>query len=62
MDRLFQLQTQIDAAKKRGGVVGKPAAGLGLRPRRGAATFTRLYMLPVKRHDLPAQMRVAPAW
>jgi magnesium-protoporphyrin IX monomethyl ester (oxidative) cyclase len=27
-----------------------------------AATFTRLYCLPVERHDLPAQVRMAPAW
>jgi magnesium-protoporphyrin IX monomethyl ester (oxidative) cyclase len=25
-------------------------------------TFARLYLLPVKRHDLPQQVRVAPAW
>jgi magnesium-protoporphyrin IX monomethyl ester (oxidative) cyclase len=28
----------------------------------GVATFARLYMLPVKRHDLPQQVRMAPAW
>ena len=28
----------------------------------GAATFVKLYFLPVKRHALPEQMRVAPSW
>jgi magnesium-protoporphyrin IX monomethyl ester (oxidative) cyclase len=28
----------------------------------GLAHFVKLYCLPVKRHDLPAQIRVAPAW
>ena len=28
----------------------------------GAAAFARLYLLPVNRHELPAQVRVAPAW
>jgi magnesium-protoporphyrin IX monomethyl ester (oxidative) cyclase len=60
MDRLFELQMRIDAAKARGGVLGKLAqAGLALQ---AAGTFARLYMLPVQRHDLPAQVRVAPSW
>ena len=29
---------------------------------RALATFARLYLLPVKHHALPAQVRVAPAW
>jgi hypothetical protein len=27
-----------------------------------ALTFGRLYLMPVKRHDLPVQVRMAPAW
>ena len=58
--RLFHIQTQMDAAKAQGGVLGTlrrarwAVAGLG--------TFVRLYFLPVQRHDLPAQIRMAPAW
>ena len=60
MDRLFRLQQAIDAGKKRGGLVGKLQQGWGYA--RAAVTFGRLYLLPVKRHELPAQIRVAPAW
>jgi len=48
------------AAKARGGVLGTlQQAGWAVR---GVLTFARLYLHPVKRHDLPAQVRVAPAW
>jgi magnesium-protoporphyrin IX monomethyl ester (oxidative) cyclase len=26
------------------------------------AAFVRLYLLPVRHHELPAQVRMAPAW
>jgi len=58
--RLFHVQTRIDAAKAQGGVVGlvkRVAWSLT-----GVATFARLYTLPMLRHDLPAQVRVVPAW
>jgi len=54
------VQTRIDAAKAQGGVVGlvkRVAWSLT-----GVATFARLYTLPMLRHDLPAQVRVVPAW
>ncbi|MGE0329390.1 MAG: magnesium-protoporphyrin IX monomethyl ester (oxidative) cyclase [Ramlibacter sp.] len=58
--RLLDIQTRLDAAKARGGLVGKlQQAGLAVA---GAATFVRLYFMPVHRHDLPAQVRMAPAW
>jgi len=60
MDRLFRVQQRIDAAKAQGGLVGKLKQGLWAVA--GAATFARLYVLPVKRHALPAQVRVAPVW
>jgi len=60
LDRLFEAQTAINAAKVRGGVVGKlKQAGWSVI---GLVTFAKLYLHPVKRHDLPVQMRVAPAW
>jgi magnesium-protoporphyrin IX monomethyl ester (oxidative) cyclase len=60
LDRLLAIVQATEAAKERGGVVGRlQQAWLGLR---GAATFLRLYTLPVVRNDLPAQVRLAPAW
>jgi magnesium-protoporphyrin IX monomethyl ester (oxidative) cyclase len=61
MDRLFHvIQTRMDAAKEQRWA-GRQAQArpVGVA---GAATFARLYVLPVHRHALPAQVRVAPAW
>jgi magnesium-protoporphyrin IX monomethyl ester (oxidative) cyclase len=60
LTRLFEVQTQMDAAKKRGGLMGKLKQGLWAVA--GVATFARLYLMPVQRHDLPVQVRVAPVW
>jgi magnesium-protoporphyrin IX monomethyl ester (oxidative) cyclase len=60
MERLFHIQTRIDAAKAQGGVIGKLRQAAWAVA--GAATFARLYLLPVHKHALPAQVRVAPAW
>ncbi|MFN7643011.1 MAG: magnesium-protoporphyrin IX monomethyl ester (oxidative) cyclase [Burkholderiales bacterium] len=60
LTRLHQLSEAAEAAKARGGVVGaikRAACAVG-----AAATFARLYVLPVKRNALPEQVRVAPAW
>jgi magnesium-protoporphyrin IX monomethyl ester (oxidative) cyclase len=60
LERLFEIQTQITAAKARGGLIGKlQQAGLAAS---GVFTFAKLYFLPVRRHELPAQVRLAPAW
>ena len=60
LERLFAISTAIAAAKARGGIVGKlQRAGLAVA---GVATFARLYFLPVQRHDLPARVRMQPAW
>jgi magnesium-protoporphyrin IX monomethyl ester (oxidative) cyclase len=58
--RLFRIQQGLDAAKAQGGVIGAlKRAGWAAA---GAFTFARLYLLPVKHHALPANVRVAPAW
>jgi magnesium-protoporphyrin IX monomethyl ester (oxidative) cyclase len=60
LDRLLDLSQRIAAAKERGGVGGLVARGL--LSAQAACTFARLYLLPVQRHALPAQVRVVPAW
>ena len=60
LEKLFRIQSGIDAAKARGGLWAKvQQAGLLVQ---GVATFARLYFMPVHRHELPANVRVAPAW
>jgi magnesium-protoporphyrin IX monomethyl ester (oxidative) cyclase len=60
MDRLCRISAAADRAKAQGGVVGAiKRAGCAVA---GAVTFARLFLLPVKRHDLPAQVRVQPVW
>ena len=60
LERLFELQTRMDAAKIRGGLIGNvQRAGLAAA---ALATFVRLYTLPVLRNELTADVRMAPAW
>ena len=60
LEKLRRTAAKADAAKARGGLVGRlQQAGCALS---AAATFARLYLLPVQRHELPAQVRMAPAW
>jgi magnesium-protoporphyrin IX monomethyl ester (oxidative) cyclase len=57
---LVEARTRFDAGAARGGVVGRlQQAGAALS---GAWHFARLYLHPVKKHALPAQIRVAPVW
>jgi len=60
LERLLEISKAVDAAKRQGGVIGGlKRVGLALA---AAAAFGRLYLLPVHRHDLPVQVRMAPAW
>ena len=57
---LVRCSRGLEAAKAQGGIRGLlKQAGWAAR---GALTFGRLYLHPVKRHDLPQTVRVAPAW
>ena len=60
MTRLFAAQTGINAAKAQGGPVGlvKQCYWAAV----GALTFARLYLMPMKRHELPMQIRMQPVW
>lgn len=60
LDRLCRLNEGMNAARERGGLIGRLRfAGLAAG---AAATFIRLYMLPVKSNALPAKSRLVPAW
>ena len=60
LERLSRLAARSEAARVRGGIAGRiRQAGIAAA---AAATFARLYLLPVKRHALPQAIRVAPAW
>jgi magnesium-protoporphyrin IX monomethyl ester (oxidative) cyclase len=60
LERLRVIAAASAAAKARGGVIG----GLRRISLAGAAAlqFARLYVLPVQKSALPAQVRMAPAW
>ena len=60
LDRLCRIADGMAAAERRGGIVGR-LRRLGLGAAAGA-TFLRLYLLPAKANELPAQVRLAPAW
>jgi magnesium-protoporphyrin IX monomethyl ester (oxidative) cyclase len=60
LDRLCALSLQFNAAKARGGLLGRltqarcaVSAALG---------FAGLYLLPTRRHALPATIHLAPRW
>jgi magnesium-protoporphyrin IX monomethyl ester (oxidative) cyclase len=60
LERLSRLAARSEAAKARGGIAGG-VQRLGVAVA-AATTLARLYLLPVKRHDLPESIRVAPVW
>jgi len=60
MARLLAFSEASEQARKKGGLMSyltRGAYAVG-----SAATFARLYLLPVQRHDLPARVTMAPAW
>jgi magnesium-protoporphyrin IX monomethyl ester (oxidative) cyclase len=60
LERLRLVATKVEAAKARGGLIGKLQQGAWSVA--GLATFAKLYLLPVHKHDLPVTIRMAPAW
>jgi magnesium-protoporphyrin IX monomethyl ester (oxidative) cyclase len=60
LQRMCDCNLAIEAAKQRGGVVGR------LQQARhstvAALTFARLYLMPTKRNQAPETVRMAPAW
>ena len=60
LDRLCLINDRVERAKARGGLIGWASRTLGSA--QAVLTFARMYLLPVQRHELPAQMRVEPIW
>jgi magnesium-protoporphyrin IX monomethyl ester (oxidative) cyclase len=60
LERMRRIAVATKAAKVRGGIIGAvQRIGLAVA---AAATFARLYTLPVQRHALPDRVCTAPAW
>ncbi|MFN6955357.1 MAG: magnesium-protoporphyrin IX monomethyl ester (oxidative) cyclase [Acetobacteraceae bacterium] len=60
LQRLFAISEKMAAAKAQGGIGGRVKRfGLGLA---AGATFLRLYLMPGRKAELPADVRLAPAW
>ena len=60
LERMREVAVAIDAAKRRGSVVGG-LKRIGLTAA-AAVTFARLYFTPVQRNEAPANVRLVPAW
>jgi magnesium-protoporphyrin IX monomethyl ester (oxidative) cyclase len=60
LERLRRIAVASAGAKARGGWLG--ALKRAALAAAGAGILLRLYLLPVRRHELPAQVRMAPAW
>jgi magnesium-protoporphyrin IX monomethyl ester (oxidative) cyclase len=60
LQRLFSISEKMTAAKAEGGIGGRVKRfGLGLA---AVAAFLRLYMIPGRKAEPPADVRLAPAW
>jgi magnesium-protoporphyrin IX monomethyl ester (oxidative) cyclase len=60
LERLRRITVAMGAARARGGVMGR-VKRLGLTAA-AAATFVRLYLLPVRNNAMPLQVRMAATW
>jgi magnesium-protoporphyrin IX monomethyl ester (oxidative) cyclase len=60
LEKLRRISESSTAARERGGLIGAcKRLGLGVV---AGITFARLYCLPAKPNDLPANARLAPSW
>jgi len=60
LERMRKTSLAIDAASAQGGVIGT-IKKVGLIAAAGF-TFARLYLMPVQKNALPANVRLVPAW
>ena len=60
LERMRRITVGMGAARAQGGLIGRvKRAGLTAA---AAATFVRLYLLPVRTNTAPAQVRMAAIW
>ena len=59
-ERLREISDQVEAAKVQGGLFSYVKRGF--LAANAALVFARIYMLPVVPNELPADIRMAPAW
>ena len=60
LERLQRASLASDAAKKRGGIMGK--LGQVAAAARAGIAFVRLYSIPVQKHETPKSVRLEPAY
>jgi magnesium-protoporphyrin IX monomethyl ester (oxidative) cyclase len=60
MDKLVEISAAHQRAKSRGGLLGWASQAVHLV--RATWTFGRMFLVPVKSHELPQQVRVSPVW
>ena len=60
MDRLLTASRRIEAGKARGGLGGLWQRATGMVV--AGAQFARMYLLRPVRNELPATVRMQPAW
>lgn len=60
MDKLLAISLANDKAVARGGLVGTLQRGVCAA--KAFFTFGRLYLVPVKQHELPKDIRLDPVW
>ena len=60
MERLLAISQANDRAVARGGLVG--TVQRGWHAARAFLTFGRLFLVPVKQHELPKDIRLDPVW
>lgn len=60
LERLFQCTQKANAGRMAGGVMGRLRQGLWAAA--GAATFVRMYFIPVRRNALPEKVKMLPSW
>jgi magnesium-protoporphyrin IX monomethyl ester (oxidative) cyclase len=60
LERLRLQMEKSEAGKQRGGLAGTLQRGIGALG--VASLFVRLYFQPVVEHEVPENVRMAPAW